>query len=291
MEYKDYYKILGVAKDAAPEDIKKAYRKLAKKYHPDANPNNPKAENTFKEMNEAYEVLGDKVKRQEYDQIGTHRNFQHGMDFDPEQYGFNNHYHSDLSEDYSDFFNIIFGRQRMEERPKEPDKTEITIDLEQAYRGEELIASLAEAGGKHQRLKIRIPSGVLEGDVIALKKQGLQGQDLHIKIHIAVDRKRSLEGLDIVQDLEILPWEAALGADCHISTLDMDKILVKLPAGTAAGQKMRIPRKGYRDRKGKRGDLYLMIRIVLPKEINKEEREVYERLKALSIWNPREEIV
>jgi curved DNA-binding protein len=318
MEYKDYYKILGVSKDAGQEEIKKAYRRLAKKYHPDANPGDKGAEQKFKEINEAYQVLSDEEKRKKYDTFGNYYDFQNGMNFDPSDFGWHRRTHTAGGGSFSDFFEMFFGEngldldsilegfagQRFTKRSSpfgfsghfydtatmqmgQDIETDVEIDLAQAFNGGDRILSVRGRDGTVKRIRMKIPPGVLDGDKIRLRGQGVNGGDILVTIRIKEEEERRLQGLDIIQDVPILPWEAVLGATVTVKSLDEQKFSVKIPPGTTTGKKFRISGMGYRDRKGNRGDLYIRTKIVIPQRISRKEKELYQKLKEISEWNPR----
>ena len=304
MEYKDYYKILGVEKKATQDEIKKAFRKLAKKHHPDLHPDDESAQEKFKEVNEAYEVLNDKEKRKQYDTFGS--NFSNGQNFDPSQYGFggNTHTYSSADGDFSDFFNMFFGgtggqrssRQsggqsgfnlgdlfgggRAPRAQRASYETELNISLEEGYKGQTKNITL-NIGGENKSLSINLPQGILPGKKLKVKgeKWGING-DVLFKININEDPKNKLEGLDITSRLDILPYQAALGDKVVISTLD-GRIKINVPENISSGKKIRIPKKGYKDMKGKRGDLFIEMNIIMPDKLSKEETKLYEELKEL----------
>lgn len=300
MKYRDYYEVLGVSKDADANTIKKAYRKLAKEYHPDLHPDDTKAQEKFKEINEAYEVLGDEEKRKTYDQFGSSAAFHGGQNFDPSAYGFGNSYTYTTGGGYSDFFNLIFGSRaqsdfsdlfRQSERTyRNPYgasnsnmgakgaryKTEMHLSMEDAFRGGEKTLDLQLGTQKHT-VTVAYPSGIGQGKSILVrqKKSGLDG-DLLVKIHIDVEG--TLDGLDWTKSLMVYPWEAYFGATKTVQTLE-GSVRVKVPAQAKSGQKLRLPNKGYRDRKGERGDLYLQIQLENPKSLSEEEEKWYRALQ------------
>lgn len=308
MEYKDYYKILGVDKNASNDEIKKAYRRLAKKYHPDLNPNDKEAQEKFKDINEAYEVLGDQQKRKKYDAFGSGYNFTNGQHFDPSQFGFENfkkgyrYTYSTGGEGFSDFFNMFFGgedfgisdlfgnrsRDRTSYYKPEPYQSEINISLEEGLKGITKTISF-RVGNETKSISVKIPKGILPGKKIKIKgeKAGID-RDIYLKINFKPDERYRLEGLDIYQRVDLLPWEAALGSKIVIDTLSGDRIKITVPSNMEGGKRIRIPKKGYRDMRGNTGDLYMEINIVNPPSLTQEEKKLYERLQAINTYNPRE---
>lgn len=307
MEYKDYYKILGVDKSASQDEIKKVYRKLAKKYHPDLNPGDNGAQEKFKEVSEAYEVLSDETKRKQYDQFGQY-GFSNGQQFDPSQFGNfgggNYSYSSNEAGDFSDFFNLIFGSSRgggfdindlfsgarggrRQAKPQRQSyETNLVVAMKEGFEGSNKEVSL-NIGGSIKNITVKIPKGITPGKKIKVKgdKWGIDG-DILFKIDFHNEEGLSLEGLDITQRVEILPWEAALGEKIIISTL-RGRIKVDIPKGTSGNKRMRLVKKGYEDLKGNSGDLYLDIHIVNPPSLSIEELKLYEKLKELNDYNPR----
>ncbi|NLD50627.1 MAG: J domain-containing protein [Clostridiaceae bacterium] len=304
MQYKDYYSILGVEKTASGDDIKKSYRKLAKKYHPDTNPGDKKAEEKFKDINEAYEVLGDSEKRKKYDNFGSEYNFQNGYDFDPSKYGFGNNvkyeFRSGGPGAYSDFFNMFFGGDGFDigdifnqartgrrgmgfSHEGEDIEAEIDITVEEAFRGVDKRISI-KGGDSGKGLTFKIPRGVKDGEIIRLKGQGKAGigggknGDLLLVVRIKQSERFTLNGNNLTTTLDILPWDAALGTETAVETVD-GRILVKVPAGIQTDSKIRAAGKGYIDRTGRRGDLYIRVRIVNPTEITQEMKELFEKLR------------
>ncbi|HHW32473.1 MAG TPA: J domain-containing protein [Clostridiaceae bacterium] len=315
MEYKDYYKILGVDKNATQDEIKKAYRKLAKKYHPDARPGDKFTEEKFKEVNEAYEVLGDPEKRKKYDQFGQNFNFTHGSSFDPFDFGFGKNvryeYRTSGNSDFSDFFNMFFGGDSFDfdlgnifgrtagassgfntggyasNFPMKGDDIEAEIEItpEEGFSGTGKTISLKK-GKEDRTISFKIPQGIKEGEKIKLASQGKPGVnggangDLYLKVKF----KRSnfeLDGMDLIASLDLMPWQAALGDEVMADTLD-GKILVRIPAGIQTDSKIRVANKGYRDRTGNRGDLYFRIRIMNPAILSDKVKELYRQLKVIS---------
>lgn len=309
LKYKDYYETLGVEKSSSQEEIKKAYRKLAMKYHPDTNPNNNTAEEMFKNINEAYEVLGDKEKRDKYDQFGSQSHFQGGSDFDPSKYGFGQNaqyeYSTSGNSDFSDFFNAFFGggrefdvenmfqssrggRSRTQSYAANGNdaELEVMITVEEGYKGAQKKISL-KIGEETKTLNYKVPKGIKAGEKIRLKEQGHKGQgggrngDLYLRFDFIKDHDMILEGNNLHIIVDVLPWEAFLGANKSIKTLD-GTISVKIPKEIQAGKRIRLKDRGYIDKKSNRGDLFLTIRIVNPKIINEEMKELYIKLSEIN---------
>lgn len=304
MEYKDYYKVLEVDKSASQDEIKKSYRKLAKKYHPDLNPDDSKAQEKFKEINEAYEVLGDEEKKKKYDTFGSGYNFTNGQHFDPSQYGFgggHTYTYSTSDGDFSDFFNMffggmnggtgggrggfdlgnLFGGKRAGKRQPSSYESELNITLEEGYNGVEKQVVL-NIGGENKTLAVNVPKGILPGKKLRVKgkKWGIN-RDILFKINFVEDGENRLEDIDIISKLNIFSWQSVLGEQVLVNTLD-GKIKVNIPKLISSGKRIRIPMKGYRDMKGNRGDLYLEINIVNPSNLTEEEIKLYEKLRELS---------
>lgn len=306
MKYKDYYKILGVDKSTSQDEIKKAYRKLAKKYHPDLHPDNEESQEKFKEVNEAYEVLMDKEKREQYDAIGTRANFSDGQNFDPSQYGFrsgNSHTYTTQGEDFSDFFNMFFGGRgsgrsssystdefdmedlfgggtrstRKRETQRQSYESELNITIDEAYHGTTKKMRL-NIGGENKPIDIKVPAGILPGKQLKVKgeKLGLSG-DILFKINLEEGRE-SLNGLDVNKKLDLFPHEAALGGKKIISTFE-GKIKISIPKGISSGRKIKISKKGFKDMKKNIGDLYIELNIVIPDNLSDREVELYKELK------------
>lgn len=302
MKYKDYYEILGVSKDADEKEIKSAYRKLAKKYHPDLNKGDDKAAEKFKEVSEAYEVLSDKDKRKKYDTFGSNYDFSSGYDFDPSQYGYT-YQTGGNGADFSDFFETIFGSSRgggaggfniddifsgfsgggrTRSKPRRTKfESELSISIKEAYEGCEKDVSLSY-GGEVYNITVKVPRGITRGKKIKVngKKFGISG-DIMFKIKIRDEKNLALDGLDVLITENIYPWTAALGGTKMIDTLD-GKLKLKVPKNFVGGNKMRIPSRGFRDLKNNVGDLYVKFNIVNPKNLTKKQLDLYKELEKLS---------
>ncbi|MBI1387516.1 MAG: DnaJ domain-containing protein [bacterium] len=322
-KYKDYYDILGVSRDASKEDVQKAYRKLARQYHPDVN-KDAGAENRFKEINEAYEVLKDPDKRQRYDSLGA--NWSAGQDFQAPP-GWDNaryEFHTgpggfdgfESMGDFSDFFREIFGagfgsafsgadpRARGARGFQRPSRgrdieAEMEVTLEDVYRGATKQFHLQTGdphdlnGSSARRYEVKIPKGARDGTRIRLSGGGGDGRggpsgDLLVRLRIAPHARYRVNGYDLEADLPVAAWEAALGADVKAETLD-GPVTVHVPAGIGSGKKLRLQGKGLPGKTGSRGDLFLRIRIAVPRSLSSDERRLFEELSRVSRFNPRNE--
>lgn len=301
MQFKDYYKILGVAREAEQDDIKRAYRKLARKYHPDVSKESD-AEERFKEVNEAYEVLKDPEKRKAYDQFGA--NWREGQEFRPPPgyepgFGFAGGGFAHEGE-FSDFFESLFGRRggagvRMR---GEDQVARVAVDLAEAYGGGVRPVTLSapeldESGAvvsRERTLNVRIPKGVTEGQRIRLAGQGGPGLgggpagDLYLEVSFRPHPIFRAEKRDIFVELPIAPWEAALGRSVSVPTLG-GRVELKIPAGSQSGRKLRLRGRGLPG--DPPGDQYVELRIVTPPAQTPEARAFYERMEAELPMDPR----
>jgi len=308
MEFKDYYKILGVDADASEKEIKSAYRKLARKYHPDVSDESD-AEEQFKGVVEAYEVLKDQDKRAEYDTLRQYG----GERFEPPP-----GWHSAASGasggeyegGFSDFFENIFGqaghgsrqgfsRQQFAQRGEDIEMG-LSIFLEEAYRGETRtityrVPSFDEQGQLSRQTKtlnVKIPAGVTSGERMRLQGQGAPGigeappGDLYLEIRIADHPLYEEEGVNLSLALPISPWEAALGCKVTVPTLD-GRINLSVPAASQNGKRLRVKGKGL-GKAGKRGDLFVVLNISMPQSMDSEESALWQQLSEKSSYNPRE---
>ena len=288
MQYKDYYKILGVSRDAKTDDIRKAYRKLAKQYHPDIN-KEAGAEEKYKEINEAYEVLKDTDKRQKYDTLGM--NWQQGQDFTPPP-GWGNGQgwqHVEFGGDFSDFFQTLFGGARSggfgnfgdifggssghyQQPMKRDSEADLTLSLEDAVKGGTFGLKLGK-----RSLSVNIPKGITEGTKLTLRGKSETGGDLHITIHIEPHGLYEIDGHNLTRDVKVPVWDAVLGRDLVIDTLT-GQVTVKMPPGIQDGQKLRLRGKGMPKRDGTNGDLFVRVRIEIPRHINAKQRELWQKI-------------
>jgi curved DNA-binding protein len=306
MKYKDYYGILGVERGASADEIKKAYRKLAQKYHPDVS-KDPAGEEKFKEIGEAYETLKDPEKRAAYDQLGSYRP---GQDFQPppdwsRQFGDTHFSFDDL--DLADLFaGLSGGRHRRGHGTGQFRMTgqdyEVTahVSLEEAYRGTEIGLNLAapeiDDSGRVRRVprtfKVRIPKGATDGQRLRLAGKGGKGigggrdGDLYLNIALHPHPLFRVSGHDLYLDLPLAPWEAVLGATVEVPTLG-GPVHLKVPPNTRAGQQLRLARRGLPTPKGGEGDLFAIVQIAVPAAASERERELYRQLAASSSFNPR----
>ena len=294
MEYKDYYKTLGVERDISQAELKKAYRKLARKYHPDVSKES-NAEDRFKEVNEAYEVLGDAEKREQYDTLGA--SWKGGQDFNPppgwdggfDFSQFNQGGQGAANGGFSDFFESMFGGSAgihqgghgQQQRQKPPAETMILhVDLEDVFAGGKKAIKLPDG----KSVEIKIPKGFEDGKKIRLAGKAANGADLHLKILIRKHHKFGQDGKDVYLDLPIAPWEAALGASVAVDTL-AGKIKLKIPAESASGKKMRLKGRGIPGTP--LGDQYVVLQIVTPPADNEARIKLYKEMEKKFDWSPR----
>jgi curved DNA-binding protein len=298
MKYKDYYKLLGVGRAAGADEIKKAYRRLARKYHPDVS-KEAGAEEKFKDINEAHDVLSDPQKRAAYDQLGEHRG---GQSFRPppdwgERFGAGGINPGDGGADLSDLFSQLFGkggargsRQGFSSGKGRDIETEIRLTLDEAFHGVERSMQLATPGHPPRTVKVRIPAGITHGSRMKVPGKGdvsAHGSpgDLFLNIQIEPHPLFRLEGRDLYLDTPITPSEAVLGVTLNVPTMTGAGRL-KVPPGVKPGQKMRLTGKGMPSRDGT-GDLFVQLQVVVPPQPSEAERALYEKLAELSDYDPR----
>ncbi|MCU0353607.1 MAG: J domain-containing protein [Cytophagales bacterium] len=306
MDYKDYYKTLGVSKTATADEIKKAYRKLAVKYHPDKNKDDKQAEEKFKEVSEAYEVLGDPEKRKKYDAFGE--NWQHaqasgtagqgtggfggfgGFDFGGMGSGGGFRNYSGDEPTFSEFFEMLFGR-----RPGEPKtapnarrkghdyRSELTVTLQEAYAGTERLIDV-----NNQKLRLKLKPGVADGQVIKLKEKGAPGTngaangDLYITIRVADDSYFDRQGDDLYTDIAVDLYTAVLGGKATVATLK-GNIKTDIPAGTEHGKVLRLKGMGMpvHGQPDVFGDLYVKVQVRMPQNLTEVEKNLFRQLAAM----------
>lgn len=306
MKFKDYYEILGVERGASGADIKKAYRKLAHKYHPDIS-KDPKGEERFKEIAEAYATLKDPEKRAEYDNLGSHRQ---GEEFMPppewgQQFGGGNQFYDDV--DLADILSAFRhtrhgGHRRAEHFPMPGHDYEVTaqVTLEQVYHGGEVELRVElpdyDANGLPHRVprtfRINLPKGATDGQRLRLPGKGGQGMnggkqgDLYVALALAPHPLFQVDGRDLRIDLPLAPWEAVLGAKVRIPTLGGD-VELNIQPGTTAGRKLRLAKRGLPKADGGAGDLFAVVRVEVPTVTTAHERDLFEQLRQASAFDPR----
>ena len=292
---RDFYEALGVSRDASADDIRRAYRKLARRYHPDVN-GAPDAEERFKEVSEAYEVLGDPEKRSRYDRFGGA--WQHAPDGADGFEGIRVEYGDG---DLSDLFGTFFGAGDFGSAPRNgagadfafaargaDQEAVLDLSLEEAARG--VRRSLRLAGGRSY--EVNVPAAALDGQLVRLAGRGGEGVgggppgDLYLRIRIKPHRRFRLDGRDLHVELPVAPWEAALGATVDVPTLD-GSAKVKVPAGSSSGRRLRLRAKGYPASGGGRGDLYATLKLRVPRDLSDRERALFEQLAQASSFDPR----
>jgi curved DNA-binding protein len=311
VEYKDYYQTLGVAKTATEDEIKKAYRKLVRKYHPDVS-KEADAQNKTQDINEAYGVLGDAEKRAAYDELGRGHQYRAGQEFRPPPDwgrgfgggagaggpgGMGGGFGGD-----SDFFSDLFanfgggGRRRQAPQRGDDSHASITIDLADSYTGATRTISLMVAERdaqdrivtRERNLSVNIPKGVTAGQQLRLSGQGQPGAagpgDLYLEIQFRPHARYRVDGRDVYQTVPVAPWELALGGDVEVTT-PSGKVNVTVPAGSQSGRKLRLRARGIPGKEA--GDLYLLLEVVLPPATSDKARELYQTMAREMAFNPR----
>ncbi|MFM7365032.1 MAG: DnaJ C-terminal domain-containing protein [Cuspidothrix sp.] len=324
--FRDYYEILGVSKDASSEEIKKVYRRLARQYHPDLNPGNKEAEEKFKTIGEAYEILSDPSRRSQYDQFSrywqqngfagnkqipkpkgwdTRANGRSNQDVDPSQFN-----------DFESFVNQVIGVSNRKEPKNTPGNTttsdpfrtprtkvaytvntpprstrrdieaRLTLPLEKAYQGGNERIRLEDG----RSLEVTMPPAMVTGQTIRLRNQGIGGGDLYLKITVETHPLFKFEGSNIFCQVPVTPCEATLGGQVEAPTLD-GPVKMTIPPGVRSGQRFRLGNKGYPIENGQRGDQLVEIQIVTPKNISPQERELYEKLREIETFKPRADLI
>lgn len=308
-EFKDYYVTLGVPRDASAADIKKAFRKLARKHHPDVAKDKKTAEEKFKEINEANEVLSDPDKRKKYDQLGADwQNPQQGRHQGPspqsgQEFNFGGTGFSDFFEQYfsgASRYGFPENGQTSGTRDHRGSDIEgdILVTLEEAMHGSVRPISLQITNARNGQaethsFQVRIPPGVTDGKRIRVPGQGEPGGgnaaagDLYLRVRHAAHPDFQTEGANLFHDLDLAPWEAVLGAEISVPTLD-GPIKLRIPAGSENGQQLRVRSRGLpKGKSGERGDYFATLSVHLPTKIGPEERELWEKLRDASSFNPR----
>jgi curved DNA-binding protein len=322
VQYKDYYEILGVPRTAADGEIKKAFRKLAREFHPDVAKDKKRAEEKFKELNEAYEVLGDPAKRKKYDELGA--NWKSGAEFRPPP-GWENFAGRQTRQrggagegdfefhfggtGFSDFFEQVFGSrmrggfgsrgrfaedEELAERGRDIEG-DILVTLEEAMHGSVRAVNVRRPAGrslKTETYQVRIPPGVTDGQKLRVAGRGEAGSgggdagDLYLRVRLARHPDFEVEDHNLVYEAEIAPWEAVLGVNLSLPTLD-GRVNIKIPPGTQSGQKLRVRGRGLPARDNSHGDLLVVTKIAVPAKVSDEEKKLWEQLARESKFNPR----
>ena len=313
VQFRDYYETLGVSKNATEDEIKSAFRKLARKYHPDVAKDKKAAEEKFKQINEAYEVLSDPEKRKKYDQLGANWNqpggFQPPPDWGGAQPGGGSYQWGGDGgggvqfefggTGFSDFFEAFFGggrgrsafggfggREATVERGADVE-ADILVTLEEALHGSKRTVSLRRPGSnKVETYQVKIPRGVHEGQRIRLAGQGEAGArggksgDLFLRVRLAKHPDFTVEGSNLIHEVKIAPWQAVLGTELKTPTLE-GTVRLKVPPGTQGGQRFRLREHGLPSASGSRGDLYVVVQIQIPKKLSEREREIWNQIAKL----------
>lgn len=323
VKFRDYYDVLGVPRDAAQDQIRKAFRKLARKYHPDTATDKTVAEEKFKELNEAYEVLSDPEKRRKYDALGP--NWQHGSDFTPPpgaggyggfDYGSGGYdFGFGGTTGFSDFFESLFGRRASAGDPFQQAYGEARTRTRRRARGRDiesdLLVGLDEVmkGATRQlrlhrpspnpgkpaeeiTIRVHIPKGIKEGQQIRCAGMGEPGTmggeagDLLLRARIERHPNFQVRGADLTHELLLAPWECVLGATVKLDTLH-GAVNLKIPAGTQAGTEFRLRGKGLPKDGENFGDLYAIVKVAVPKTVSETEARLWEKLAEESGFSPR----
>ena len=324
VQYKDYYEILGLPRGASDAEIKKSFRKLAREFHPDVAKDKKRAEEKFKEINEAYEVLGDPAKRKKYDELGA--NWKTGAEFRPppgwEQFSGSQAFHGRGAggEEYefhfggtgfSDFFEQLFGstgrgrtgfgrtasfeEEEFSERGRDVEG-DIMVSLEEAMRGSVRAVNVRHTVGrsvKTETHRVKIPPGVTEGQRLRLAGRGEAGTgggpagDLYLRVRLAKHPDFEVEDHNLIHEADLAPWEAVLGVNLSVPTLD-GRVGIKIPAGTQNGQKLRVRGRGLPQHDGARGDLIVVAQIAVPVKVTDTEKKLWEQIARESHFKPRD---
>lgn len=316
--FRNYYAILGVAKEASSDEIKRAFRRLARQYHPDLNPGDKEAEDRFKDIGEAYEVLSDTTKRAQYDEYSKFwkqkgfQNARRAAAAAGRTWGDRADARTVENLDYSEFIDFnsfvdrLLSRRGEPAAPPQPGSRDyyrpgttrtaytvkptpardaearLTIPLEKAFSGGRERIRLEDG----RSLEVNMPPGLVTGQRIRLKNQGINGGDLFLKITVAPHDFFRLEGVDLYCDVPVTPSEAVLGSAIEVPTLD-GMVKMNLPCGVRHGQRLRLSNKGYPINRDRRGDQIVEIQIATPTQLSAEEFALYEQLRAIESFDPR----
>ena len=321
VKFKDYYEVLGLPRGASEEDIRKAFRKLARQYHPDVAKDKKAAEEKFKEINEANEVLSDPAKRKKYDELGA--NWKQGAEFRPPggagrgrpftgggtgagggadfEYQFG-------GTGFSDFFESMFGtrggrRGGFNGAGVDDDENfaargndvegDIMVTLEEAMRGSVRTVNVRRGEREAASYQVRIPAGVSEGQRLRIAGRGAAGVgggtagDLFLRVRLARHPDFEIQEHNLVHEIPLAPWEAVLGAQISVPTLEAP-VNIKIPPGTQNGQRLRVRGRGLPQPGGARGDLLVAVRVEVPAKVSEKERALWEQLARESVFKARE---
>jgi DnaJ-class molecular chaperone len=305
---RDYYETLGVTRSASEQDIKSAYRKLARQYHPDRNPGDKEAANKFKEVQQAYDVLSDPQKRQQYNQFGHGFEnmgagpgagggpftFRWGNQGGDQSGGFDA---SGLDDLMQQMFGGNFGtrkgrggRRAPFQAPPQNLEQEITIDFLMAARGGTVEMAKHSADGTTERIQVRVPAGIAEGGTLRVRSQGVDGGDLLVKVHIQPHPYYRREGQDIIVEVPVTISEAVLGAKVDVPSLE-GAVTLTIPPGTSSGQRLRLKGRGLPSPSGgARGDQYVEVKVVVPRQVDDKSREMIGEFARRNPMNPRSDL-
>lgn len=322
VQFRDYYEVLGVERSASADEIKKAFRKLARKFHPDANRDDPDAESKFKEINEAYEVLGDPDKRKKYDALGA--NWRNGADFTPppgwdgegaswtDADGTHYEYHFGGSTGFSDFFESMFGNRaagdpfgafsgfggrgggaKVKMRGRDVE-TDLMVSLDEVVHGAERQLRMSKSGSRGETtVRVRIPKGIGDGQLLRVAGHGEPGHnggepgDLFLRVRLERHPDFRAQGSDLHTEIDVAPWELVLGGEADVKTLG-GSVRMKIPPGSNPGVNLRLRGRGLPKGAGGSGDLYVALNVVLPKNLTDKQRELWRQLAEISNFSPRE---
>ena len=296
VQYKDYYKVLGVAKNASQSEIRKAFRALARQHHPDVAKDKKGAEAAFKEINEAYEVLGDEEKRKTYDELGqdwAQRGSGGGGGMPQGNWG------GGGGNGFSDFLEAFFGgsqfgggqfgggvghRGRGHRPPQAASQTrdiegDVQVTIEEIFSGTRKRVRVQRGSGPAESIEVGIPKGICEGQKVRVAGKGEGGGDVLLKVVIVEHPHYRVEGVDLVREVTVPVWMAVLGGEVEVDTPE-GSVRLKVPAGTQLGRRMRIKERGLPTRQKGRGDFYVQIGVSLPEHLSAQERSIWEQLRA-----------
>ena len=311
MDFKDYYRTLGISKTSTDKEIKQAFRKLARKHHPDVNPGDRKSETKFKEINEAYEVIGDPDKRRKYDDLGANWRLyeqkaqRHDGPFGNQGFGQENPFSrgrwtvntDELNNEdpFSDFFRTFFGGSESSARNVRTRKTRgrdiehsLELSLTDSFHGVTKRIAI-ESTGRKRTVGVRIPVGVRNGSRVRIINKGEPGRnggpagDLYLKTRIRRHQKFERKGQDLHTRVSISVTTAILGGEAQVPTIDGRSLRLKVPASTQQGQMLRLSGQGMPSlgKPNNRGDLYAIIEIKIPRQVSTKQQELYKALRDL----------